>query len=135
MRISDKKSIDNYRKFIKNFYELTKNNAKAVGAINLCREYNVSSMVMMFLYKHGSIKKVDGNKYIWIGDAPTDRMCDKIRKSTCNYHGMMAKKRNLEKIEIAKNLAPETQVTPIVTRTRAKKKSFSLFWGLIKFNY
>ena len=135
MRISEKQSIDNYRKFINNFYKLTKNNAKAVGAVNLCREHNVSSTVMMFLYKHGFIKKVEGHKYIWIGDAPTDRMCDKVRKSSCNYHNVMAKKRELERIEVTKNLAPETHVTPIVARTRAKKKSFSLFWGLIKFNY
>jgi len=38
--------------------------------------------------------------------------------------------------QVKLNLAPETAVHPVVSKSKVrKKKSVSIFWGLIKFNY
>ncbi len=138
MRYTQEQSVQNYRKFINTFYQLTKDRAIKICAIDMCREYHVSSTILSFMQKRGYVQKSNMNEYKWIHPtAPSNHVCDSLRRATCNYHMEMHKSYKTQKEKEIENLAAETRVTPVtsIPKMRAKKKSFSFFWGLIKFNY
>jgi hypothetical protein len=90
------------------------------------------------MQKRGYVQKSNMNEYKWIHpNAPSNHVCDSLRRATCNYHMEMHKSYKAQKEKETENLAAETRVTPVtsIPKMRAKKKSFSFFWGLIKFNY
>lgn len=138
MRVSRSESVENYAKFIQEVYELTHKAPVRVPLHALARKHRISQMVSTALQQEGSLRRGKLNTYRWMGPAPTPTYTAGIRNSVMVYHKENSQKHKAERMkdQVKMDLAPETAVTPTVTRAKYKrKKNISLFWGLIKFSY
>lgn len=137
MKVSNSESVVNYANFINEVYALTHRAPAQVSMQSLTRKYRVATTVCTKLQENGVLRRGHKNTYRWLGPAPTPEFIAKMRNETLEYHRYMARNPKIVgKQQLSMDLAPETQVTPITTPVRRKsKKTFSLFWGMIKFNY
>ena len=138
MRVSRSESVENYAKFIQKAYELTHKAPVRIPLHTIAREHRISQMVITALQEEGSLRRGRLNTYRWIGPAPTPAYTAAIRNSVMAYHKEVSQKNKADRMrdQMKMELAPETAVTPTVSKTKYKrKKNISLFWGLIKFSY
>jgi len=137
MRVSRTDSVVNYANFIQEVYDLTHKAPTEVSMQQLCRKHRVATTICTKLQEGGVLRRGHRNTYRWIGPAPTPQFIAAMRNGTIQYHREMTyKQRAVVKEQLQMNLGAETRVTPIVSKTkRQAKRTFSFFWGLIKFNY
>lgn len=137
MNILTSDSVVNYANFINEVYKLTHKAPTVVSMQKLIRKHHVATTVCTKLQEEGVLRRGHKNTYRWMGPAPTPEFIAKMRNKTLEYHRAMSKNpKTVGKDQLKMDLAPETQVNPIVTPVKRKsKKTFSLFWGMIKFNY
>ena len=138
MRVSRSESVENYAKFIQKVYELTHKAPVRVSIHQLAEEHRISKMAPIMLQNKGSLRRGKHNIYRWVGPPPSSTFVAEIRESVLFYHRENTKKNREQRMkdQVKMDLAPETAVTPTVTRAKYKrKKNISLFWGLIKFSY
>lgn len=90
---------------------------------NICKSFVVAKGISAVMQEQKIIQKISRGKYNWIGNKPTLDMAEniiEILRAKANYYD----KRYKEKVN-----APEVKIV-----NKTTNKSFSLFWGLIKFN-
>jgi hypothetical protein len=137
MKVSRTDSVVNYANFINEVYNLTHKAPTEVPMQRLCRKHRVATTICAKLKEEGVLRRGHKNTYRWIGPAPTSQFIAAMRNDTLQYHrDMTVKQRTVSKEQLQMNLGAETRVTPVVSKTkRQAKRTFSFFWGLIKFNY
>jgi hypothetical protein len=137
MKVSISDSVVNYANFINEVYTLTHKAPTEVSMQRLCRKHRVATTVCTKLKEEGVLRRGHKNTYRWIGPAPTPQFIASMRNSTLMYHrNMTNKSKDVVKEQLQMNLGSETRVTPIVSKAkRQPKRTFSFFWGLVKFNY
>lgn len=90
---------------------------------NICKSHSIAKGISTVMQEQKIIKKIARGKYIWIGNRPDFEMVEdiiEILRSKANYYD----KRYKEQVN-----APEVKIV-----NKTTNKSFSLLWGLIKFN-
>jgi hypothetical protein len=137
MKVSKTDSVVNYANFINEVYNLTHKAPAEVSMQRLCRKHRVATTVCTKLKEEGVLRRGHKNTYRWMGPAPTPQFIAQMRNSTLQYHREMAgKDKSAAKDQLLMDLGAEARVTPIVSKTkRQTKRTFSFFWGLVKFNY
>ena len=140
MRVSRTESMENYAKFIQEVYELTHKAPARIPINTLARKHRISQMVSTALQQEGSLRRGKLNTYRWMGPVPTPTYMAAIRNSVMSYHKEVSQKHKAQRMkdQVKLDLAPETKPhIDRVTTTKGKKKrrTFSLLWGAIKFNY
>lgn len=138
MRVSISESVENYANFIKEVYHLTHKAPVKLSMNHLMKKHRVSSMIAVQLQKDGVLRRGHYNVYRWIGPEPSPSFIANLRNEVMIYHRDTKLRRENANIkgQVKLDLAPETAVHPVVSKPRVRKKrSVSIFWGLIKFNY
>jgi hypothetical protein len=135
MKISREDSKNNYKQFVEEVYQLTHARPTKVSMSTLCKKHHISNVMSTTLQQRGLVKKGISNVYRWVGPAPHDLMVNELRDNVLAYHNRMwkASARDTAQLELAPETKPHISKAP--TMKAKKTRTFSFFWGLIKFNY
>ena len=130
---------ERYTSFLNELYYSIKNQEN-ISLNNITTNNNVGTQLAVILKNLNIIKKTKHKKYIWIGKRPTPELVSILIEQARLYNSKAANKaKEIKQVEIEfkepiRNLKPILNLHKEKIEPNKNNLSFSLFWGLIKFN-